>query len=572
MKLRPYQERWLEAVADRYQAGINRQLGKAATGLGKTVLFTNIKKHLGLKKRILILAHRDELIRQAVDKIRKWNHGDSVGVEMADERAGDAQWVVASVQTLGRSGSKRIEQFDPEEFDAIVCDEAHHATATTYRKVFDHFRVEDCPERLLLGVTATVRRADGTGLGEIFQEIVFDYSILDGIRDGYLADLRGYRVPTNISLDKVHTRAGDFDLGELGKEIDTDARNELVIKAWLEHGEDRRTIGFGVDIRHCQRLADAAKRYGISAEAIWGDDPARAAKLGLHRKGHVKILFNCQVLTEGYDDPGIACILWCRPTQSESFYIQAVGRGTRIPEGIENLKHAAEYNIPVDKKDCILIDVVDTTKRHSLVSLASLHGVQADVDLKGKSLVEVVDELEAVKAKRPLVDVSAIPANDIDELVRRAEEIDLFQVKYAPEIIQLSQYQWHKTGPFSYVLQLAEGDAVLIGKTFLDKWEVIGNVNGNRLYQSWNTFEEALEHADSTVKILGGRNAVTIAKREAKWHDEQPTPAQLKLCARFGVKVPANATKGEVHKKLGEVFMRVNRKRFEQLRRNEVTK
>lgn len=277
--------------------------------MGKTVLFSNLLQAMNLKGRMMVLAHREELITSACDKIRCWNPTLRVGLEKAEQHSRGEDIVVSSVATLGCSNSTRIRKFRPEDFDIIVIDEAHHATARSYRKIVEHFRIYEDRERLLLGVTATPNRSDGQGLSGVFEEIVHDYSILDAINEGWLVNLRGLAIRTRESLDMVGANREDFKVGELARAINTPQRNDLVARTWLEKAGDRRTVAFCADVQHALDLARTFKGYGISAEAVWGDDPLRSTKLAMHRKGNIEVICNCNVLTEGYDD--WASLVYC---------------------------------------------------------------------------------------------------------------------------------------------------------------------------------------------------------------------------------------------------------------------
>lgn len=544
MKLRDFQQDAANKIKARWQAGVNRLLVKMATGLGKTPLFSDLPNQLDLHGRLLVIDHREELTNQALDKLQKWNPGRTVGVEMGERRSNGEQIVVAGVATIGRKGSPRLTQFNPDDFDIIVVDEAHHATAQSYRTIFKHFRVFEDKERLLLGVTATPNRADGTGLGEIFQEIVDDKDILFGINAGWLADVRGVRIKTGTSLNAVHNVAGDFNQGELGSTVNTPARNALVVKAWKEHGAARQTVMFTVDVQHAKDLATAFRTHGIAAEAVWGGDPDRAEKMKYHQSGATKVICNCQILTEGYDDWRVSCIGMAKPTQSEGLFTQCIGRGTRIPSNIENLLIARKLGQRIDKEDCIVLDYVDVTSKHSLVTLPTLFGLGPNADLKGKAISKVVADIEKAKLRNPLLDLTRI--EDADKISVYAEQVDLFKGSFAPEIIDISGYQWHKTRPNAYVLALINGESVCVMSDILGKWHIIGDCNENHIVDYRMTFEEAIKEADWKVGLLGGRGIKSIVSRTAKWHKAPPTPAQLGFCRRQHINVPPGATKGEV--------------------------
>jgi superfamily II DNA or RNA helicase len=445
-----------------------------------------------------------------------------------------------------------VDEYHTYVANGFVVHNCHHTAGKTYLNVLKHFKVFTDTHRLCLGVSAHINRADGKGLGEIFQEIVDDRPIIWGIRNGWLADLRCIRVKTTTSLDNIHTLAGDFNQAELSKEVDTPQRNELIARAWLEHGQDRQTLGYAVDIEHAQHLAEAFKRYGISAEAVWGSDPARDEKMAYHREGKLRVLWNNELLTEGHDDPTVACIAQARPTQSEGLYVQILGRGTRIPKGVNNLLEARAAGIKVSKEDCLVLDFVDNTQRHSLVNLPTLYGMEADTDFRGRSLVSIVDEIEELQKVRPYVDIKR--CHDIDKLKSYAEEVDLFQVSFPPEVIQLSEYQWHRTSNGSYVLLLAEGESVCILPDDIGLWHIKGSVNGNEIDLVKPTFEEAIKEADYKVYLFGGRNLRSLVRRFSKWHKEAPTEGQRIACKWNGLKIPAGATRGEVAMKLNWVI------------------
>jgi superfamily II DNA or RNA helicase len=555
---RPYQAEDLSKIEDRYKAGVFNLLVKQATGLGKTPLFSMLKKRLNLAGRKMVLAHTDELVKQAADKLRQWNPDLTVGIEKAEQRSSGEDIVVASVQTIGRAGSPRLLQFNPMEFDALVVDEAHHATAPSYRTIINHFRQN--PKLLHVGLTATPNRADGKGLGEIYDEIVADRDIVFGIREGWLCDMRGIRIKTRTDISQVRSQAGDFQVGELSRTLNIPARNRLIVESWKEHAEGRSTVLFTVDIQHAKDLAAEFERQGVKAAAVWGDDPERGAKIALLRAGRIKVIANCQLLTEGFDEWTVSCIGVARSTQSEGLYTQMVGRGTRIPDGIGNLIEARQAGVEITKEDCILLDFVDATSKHSLVTLPTLFGLNKDLDLKGKSILKVVEEVEELKQKKPYVDVTNV--TDIDKLQAYAEQVDLFKVTFAPEVIQLSEFQWHRTGTNAYVLLLKDGDHVTVLSDMLDKWHVVGTVNGAELRETHGTFEDALKEADYKVQLLGGKSTTRLAQRTLKKDDGEPSPAQRLAARSFGITIPPGATFGQVRLKLNETIARIKQRRL----------
>ena len=558
MQLRDYQQNAVDKIKRKLFATVNRQIVRHATGLGKAVIIACLPEQLEFTKRMMVMTNRQGLVNQLAGTMKVWNPSRSVGIEMGPQRSDGEDIVVASIQSIGQDGSPRLAQFNPADFDAVIVDECQHSSGKTYGNVLKHFRVNEDKHRLCLGLSAHINRSDGKGLGEIFEEIVDDRDILFGIRTGWLSDLKGIRVKTQNNLDGIHNQAGDFNQQELSKEVDTPVRNDLVVRAWLEHGQDRQTLVYGVDIQHSKNLALAFKNYGISAEAIWGVDPDRDQKLAFHKARTLKVLCNCEILTEGYDDWQIGCIVIARPTQSEGLYTQIIGRSTRIPPGIGSLIEARAAGVKIEKEDAIIIDVVDNSTKHSLVSLPSLYGMDQEMDLHGRSLIEVVDEVEAIKKIKPYIDLTKV--KDINKLQNYVEEVDLFKVGFSPEVLQFSDYQWHRTGVDSYVLLLTEGESVVILSDNIGVWHVTGTANGNEIEFSCHTFEEAIKEADYLVKLHGGRNLVSLIRRFSKWHNDEPSPSQLMMCKWNHLKVPTGATKGEVAMKLNWVIGERQRK------------
>lgn len=553
LELYPYQHTALAKVGSKLNEGINRQVVKLPTGMGKTPLFAKIDVALGPnRKRKLVIVHREELASQCAETIARWNPGAKVGVEMGELRSNqDEEFIVAGVRTIGNAGSPRLTQFDPGQFISVGIDECHHATAQSYQTVMNHFKIYDRKDILLLGVTATPNRTDGSPLGTVFEEIVYEKSILEGIQEGYLSNLRGVKIVTGESLDDVHRSMGDFVHGELAGKVDTARMNDLAARSWLEHGEGRQTVEFCVDVAHAKNLATAYKGYGVPAEAIWADDKYRAEKLAAHRAGQLKVITNCEILIEGYDDWRIGCIGLSRPTQSELLYTQMIGRGTRIDPATGNLVAARAMGLALMKEDCLILDRVYNTSKHSLVTLASLFGLGMYTDLKKRGMAKIMEEVAEMKSSNPALDLSKLL--DINDLKSYAKSVDMFSVSYPPEIEKISPYQWRKVDD-AYVLLLHNKSSVTVLPDLLDKWHVCGVVNGYKVNESVESLEEAVKTADQSVKDLGTREMQLFAKRVLKGDFEKPSAAQIALCKKLHIPVPPTASKGEVRRKIGQVL------------------
>ena len=563
MQDRPYQTKFGNDVAAAYDAGIRRMLASSATGTGKTVMFSQLYERLKsrLPGQMLVLAHREELIDQNIAKLRIVNPTLRIDKEMAAHKADPSQAdvIVASVATLGRKGTKRVEKYNWERIDKTVVDEAHHSTADSYRNIFALTRsLEPTSQGLLLGVTATPQRSDGKALAEIYERVVFVYSIRDAISDGWLVDVRGFRVRTDTDLSGVEKSRGDFAADQLADAVNTPERNRRVVKAWLDRGEGRQTVAFCAGIKHAQDLAQAFRDNGIAADAVWGDDQERAAKLQAHRDSEITVLCNCGVLVEGYDDWRIGCVLLARPTQSAVLFTQMVGRGTRLQEGLGNLKTGcmpapATYSDGI-KRDCIVIDVVDNSSKHSLITLPTLMGLPGTLDLKGKSMVGSVEQIEAAQIEHPSVDFSKL--EEIDKLSQFIKQINMFEVRFPAEVEENSELTWYRAAGGGYRIAIpkaAGGGYAKIAQNMLDKWEIEGTLSGRSFRGVGDKMENAFKKCDELIRERCPE-ILNIISRKATWHGKKASPQQLTLLKRLfkGRVFPDGMTKGSASRLIGE--------------------
>lgn len=358
---RPYQISAVNTILQRFGQGLTRPVLSLATGLGKTICFGLLAKQLNTKT--LILAHRDELLQQAADKVSRIWKGANIGILKGKRNEIGKQVVVASIQSACRPN--RLRQLKAQGFKLCVVDECHHSTAKTYKTVLRELGfLENDPGKLLLGVSATVERADGTGLNEVFQEVIYHMGIREGIEQGYLSPLVGRQILSKVDLRGVGTSRGDFVVSELSRAVNTPSRNGLIVETYLKNAADRqRTLGFCVDIRHAEDLAHAFRERGVAAVAVSGtmDENARRQAIKDFSEGKYRILLNCMLLVEGFDESQIDCLLMARPTQSAPLFAQMIGRSTRLHEG---------------KSNALILDFVDNSAKHRLCSIRhNLEGV-----------------------------------------------------------------------------------------------------------------------------------------------------------------------------------------------------
>jgi superfamily II DNA or RNA helicase len=358
--LRDYQIATVEAV--RAELKENRgTLALLATGTGKTQIACELIKHW--PGRSLFIAHRDELIQQAAKRLEQFT-GDWPDIEQAGAHAtpqGGAH-VVASIQSISRQG--RLERFDPNEFDLIVVDEAHHGTARTYRRVLDYFE-----SAKVLGLTATADRADGEALGQIVDSVAYQYELPDAISDGWLCPVRFSSVTVDgLDFSPIHTVAGDFNKGELDALMASEENLHAVARPTVELAGDRKTLVFTTSVHNAHRLAEIIDRYTTPGAAFAIDgktdkDDRRRLLQGYHAGEH-QFFVNVGIATEGYDEPEVACVVMGRPTKSRSLYAQMAGRGTR-----------GGVRCPVgDKTDLLVLDFVGNSGRHDVVSALDILG------------------------------------------------------------------------------------------------------------------------------------------------------------------------------------------------------
>lgn len=427
--------------------------------MGKTFTAANIAKEF---KNTLWLTHSEELIEQSaaalireyigidvaeveehdgVLSIIKSNRGlfgnkevarvkQTMGIIKRDLFEIDRPITVASIQTLHR----RLDWIDPKHFECIIIDEAHMAAANTWTKAIEHFS-----PKLRLGLTATPDRLDGASLTDLFSEVIVNYDIKYGVENGYLCELDGIKIKTGVNLESVHTQAGDFNQKELQAAVDTDERNELIVKKWYEHTKgERPTLVFAVNVSHAQRLAEQYNIAGHKATFVVADEslcPDRKERINDFKNGNTLVLTNVNILTTGFDHPDTGCIVMARPTKSRTLYLQSVGRGTRLKTPY------LPYN------NCMLLDVVDNSGRHSLINAETLD--------HGKRIEDRVFMLKETKAK--LIEnrdrVTKMREMERDQRVNllKLPEIKIYDTYKTREAATEKQLEWLKREGYDIV-------------------------------------------------------------------------------------------------------------------------
>lgn len=511
---RPYQVDAIKALTAGWTGLNNRLAVVLPTGAGKTVVFANLIGQMLDEldgQRALVIAHREELIQQAADKVRAVRPDLRVGIVKAErDEHQDVDVIVASIQTLAVERRRNAIQ----DIGLIIVDECHHAAARTYMDVLRHFGAwRGIP---VAGFTATMTRTDG-GLAEVWQEVVFTLDILEMIEDGYLCDVRGKRIIVpGLDLDSVKTRNGDLQEGQLGHALDDSGAAEVVAEAYRLHAGDRPGVVFTPTVDTAQSMAEAFTAAGIPAAAIWGDMPKgdRAAVLEQYKTGTVQVLANCMVLTEGFDAPWTSCVVIARPTKSAGLYCQMAGRALRLsPE--------------TGKTDALILDVMGASTRHKLASIVDLTGRDVVMQNEEQTLREAVREAEE-KTKR-VIDFSRV----------QVEEIDLFHG---------SATRWLKTD--SGVWFIPVGDAAFVflirnpaDRTYwLRRFDATNGVVGPK-HDVPLPLADAKAWLEQQAQTMGSR---WLAARSAPWRNNPASVKQINFCRANRIQVPPGSTAGEV--------------------------
>ena len=392
MALRPYQEEAKTAILQQWRDGVKRTLLVLVTGGGKTIIFSKVIEELVRKgERVLVLAHRGELLDQAADKLEK-----TTGLKCATEKAErsclddiDQRWyrvVVGSVQSLMRP--QRLERFPKDYFSAIVVDEAHHVLADGYRRILDHF-----DGAKVLGVTATPDRGDMRNLGAVFESLAYEYTLPRAVREGYLCRIEAMTIPLRLDISGVKLSGGDYALGGLGDALDPYL--EQIADEMAKVCLNRKTVVFLPLIATSQKMRGILENHGFRAAEVNGNSTDREQVLAAFDRGDTNVLCNSMLLTEGWDCPSVDCIVVLRPTKIRSLYVQMVGRGTRLFPGKESL---------------LLLDFLWNTERHELCHPAALIAENDEVAEQMTANMEAAPgeamDLEAA-AEKAMTDVVA---------------------------------------------------------------------------------------------------------------------------------------------------------------------
>jgi len=566
--LRDYQQKAIAAVLAAKDRGLHRVMVVMATGCGKTTVFAALVDQFerSYAAPSLVLAHRHELLVQAANRIASFSPRLQVGIEGGDRSAPfECQAVVAGVQSVGRPDSKRLEWFHP---GLMIIDEGHHAPADTYQNAMRRFGAYD-GSCFTLAVTATDHRMDNKPLhgvtGAIFEDVVYRFGLRDAVKEGWLVDLKGFRVATDVDLSGIKSVGGDYNQGQLARAVNTQERNYVAYRHWREIAGDRRTIIFCVDIQHAKDVTELFRSHHVEAEHVDGTMKMEKREGILRRfnSGATQVLVNVDVATEGFDAPATDCILLLRPTQSWSLYAQMVGRGLRTlggtVDGFETPSVRRRAISDSQKSDCLVIDVVDASKEFGLsappekeeeakpekvkpvpASLAGLVGLPPEFDLQGNSLfaaAERVDELEPVRKGAMFR-----RQTNWDDLSTVLSEVDLIKELSIPEeIVGVSGLAWMKIGDGEYWLPCGDSPmeknrAAVIATDELGRMtvELKSSMMPPMRVPLGDDLQRAFDEADKLIRMTWS-DAGRIVKADARWREKRPSDRQKEILLGLGV-------------------------------------
>ena len=449
MILRPYQSAAADAIFKEWQDN-DSTLVVMPTGGGKTILFADVIRRV-FPRRALVIAHREELIFQARDKIQRVT-GLQADVEMGEYKAEGglfdaARVVVSTIQTQcsGGDGGGRMAKFDPQRFGVLIIDEAHHATSPTYRRVIDYYRTN--PALKVLGVTATPDRADEEALGQVFQSVAYDYEVQDAIHDGWLVPIQQQMVHVEgLDYSSIRTTAGDLNGGDLAAVMEAEKNLQQMASASLEIIGQRRALVFTASVKAAEMTAEIFNRHR-SGMALWvcgkTDKDDRRSYLSDFAAGKVQVMCNCGVLTEGFDDPGVEVVIMGRPTKSRSLYSQMVGRSTRplpgVVDGPETPEARKAAIAASAKSSCLVVDFVGNAGRHKLVTSA---------DILGGKFSEEAIEKAMLKAREAGGPVNMTEVLDQAEEELRREQARLAEVARRARLVATARFTTQSVDPF----------------------------------------------------------------------------------------------------------------------------
>ena len=538
IKLYEHQKEAVRAISDQFADGSRRTLAVLATGSGKTIIYLHLADlWMRTKARILILAHRRELIHQPLDRAEEFYPGlaAKMGVVMAGSDEPTAQVVIATIQTVSRD-SGRLEALG--KFDYVILDECHHGTAKSYMKLVEHF-----PDARWLGLTATPFRTDGDSLAEVFDSVAYRFPITTAIDRGTLVPFDAYGFSLPVSVEDLGETKYGWKAEDLGNLLSAANALEVVYEKWEEYCNGRSTICFTSSVAQAHATAEYFRGRGVSAEAVDGTTPKRVRDKVLRRfrSGNVQLVANCQVWTEGVDVPEASAALMVCPTKSDLAYVQKLGRVLRTFKGKENaiiLDFA-----PLEDRNVIMAgDILgvprrvkreaDKAERGGLlvgVSRVDDHGLPSSVD-PAVVVVEALKYLRKGHLAWTLQDYTTVAT--ISEARMLVIELpDVVRISKAEELRKNGEWGDDRERLYQHLLQHRLWNCGKVGRT----WKAT-------LCGEYPTVEETIKAGE---EIIGNDYRPYLAKKRGAWRRRPISKPQEKYMHRLGIKVPEACNCGQ---------------------------
>lgn len=489
MELRAYQQEAKDAIFAEWGNGVKKTLLVLPTGCGKTIVFAKVAEECVREgNRVLILAHRGELLDQAADKIAK-----TTGLGCATEKAEKSclgSWfriVVGSVQSLMRE--KRLGQFSEDYFDTIIIDEAHHSISDSYQRVLQHF-----PEAEVLGVTATPDRGDMKNLGTFFESLAYEYTLPKAIKEGYLSPIQAVTIPLKIDISGVSVQSGDFKSGDIATALDPYL--DRIAEEMKQYCRDRKTVVFLPLVKTSRKFRDILNKNGFQAAEVNGESKNRAEILEDFAAGRYNVLCNSMLLTEGWDCPDVDCIVVLRPTKVRSLYCQMVGRGTRLAPG---------------KEQMLLLDFLWHTERHELCHPAHL----------------ICDSEEVAKKMTENLEKDAGYPTDIEEAEKTASEDVIAQREeaLAKKLAEMKRRKRNLVDPLQFEMSIQAED--LAGYVPAFGWEMAPPSDKQKnILEKLGIMPDEIDNAGKASKIL--------ERLDKRKQEGLTTPKQIRCLEKYG--------------------------------------
>lgn len=561
-KPRDYQEDATAAFFRAVAEGYRRPLIVVPTGGGKTVIF-NLIIHRFLQAqptaRVIVQAHRQELVEQGEDKFRRFIGPDYItGIVSAKSDRFDyhSQVLFCSKDTI--RSSKRMDRILAHgPIALIITDEAHHAEAASYKKVVAALESVN-PDLVHLGVTATPQRGDGRGLGLVYDAVpwnkhgaCYKKELIEMI-PAWLVPPRWLAIKTGIGLAGVKISAGDYNQEQLKNVFESQYCLDLVVKSHIKYADGRKAIAFTISVAGAHELAAKFNEAGIPAAAVDGEMPAqdRARVLRDFAEGRLLVLANCAVLTEGFDDPTVSCIHMARPTKSDSLYLQCIGRGLRPRNGHK----------PEEKEDCLILEYAPADQRN-LSQFGHLMGVpdddQAKLEKAQRALDEISEDIEIGEVLAGLaydgqIEMAGVGAQGLDVIAQELNYLDQ------------SPWQWRRDSAqqanAGSWLTLGLGKSRVNGMNMVLAISPLDDLNQYRLYGLWQArdygpwqvrclevFGDFDAASDKAHELADKHGDQTLGAKGKRWRKDPATPQHIGFLRRLGGSAPHGATKGEVN-------------------------